>query len=380
MSPFIDQEPALLPSGWDPVAAGNRVLEGLLRVTAASVKGAHDAEFVCVGDFAYVVEHDNDVQPGHGAGEHQYAVLSVVNLRSRSVEQVMSIAQSGQSFANVKLPKGMCFVPRIRQQDADTLRCYFASQPDDQEAITWFRDFDLRTRQFSDRIHKAKLMTAAGIFDMSPAPFHADAVACGFRKPPQQFGLYLFDSFKTFDGSTYVALNNFPGRQNALARLHPDGVTFEVLGHYNEPQTQQLSESSVNRLPDGTWMAICRNESGNYLFATSEDGQTWTEGREQPFVKHGDNAKPTFDRFGGCYFLGWQERTRIQHCRRSVFNIDVSRDGIRWERKYRFESANAFQYPSFHEHGGVIWLSVTQSDHGGSTDRIMFGQLESRVR
>ena len=31
---------------------------------------------------------------------------------------------------------------------------------------------------------------------------------------------------------------------------------------------------------------------------------------------------------------------------------------------------------SFHEYAGVIWLSVTQSDHKGSTDRIMFGRLE----
>ena len=28
-------------------------------------------------------------------------------------------------------------------------------------------------------------------------------------------------------------------------------------------------------------------------------------------------------------------------------------------------------------HEGVIWLVVTQSDHGGSTDRIMFGKLEA---
>ncbi|MDH4411429.1 MAG: exo-alpha-sialidase [Verrucomicrobiales bacterium] len=57
--------------------------------------------------------------------------------------------------------------------------------------------------------------------------------------------------------------------------------------------------------------------------------------------------------------------------------MDISRDGKTWERKYRFESPNSFQYPTFHEHEGVIWLNVTQSDHGGSSDRIMFGKLES---
>ena len=100
------------------------------------------------------------------------------------------------------------------------------------------------------------------------------------RSPPVNHGLYIFDSFKEFDGRRYVALNNFPGKQNALAVLHDDFTTFEVIGHYNEPQSQQLSESAVNRLPDGTWMAICRNDAGNYHFTTSQDGKTWTVGRD----------------------------------------------------------------------------------------------------
>ncbi|MEN6344852.1 MAG: exo-alpha-sialidase, partial [Armatimonadia bacterium] len=89
----------------------------------------------------------------------------------------------------------------------------------------------------------------------------------------------------------------------------------------------------------------------------------------------GGNSKPTFDRFGGLYYLGWQEATRLYDANRSVFNLDLSRDGVTWERKYRFETADSFQYPSFHEHEGTIWLSVTQG-HKGSTDRIMFGKLE----
>ncbi|MDV7403076.1 hypothetical protein RZS08_67250, partial [Arthrospira platensis SPKY1] len=60
-----------------------------------------------------------------------------------------------------------------------------------------------------------------------------------------------------------------------------------------------------------------------------------------------------------------------------MFNVDISRDGVSWERKYRFESPHSFQYPTFHEHEGVIWLTVTQSDHKGSSDRIMFGKLEA---
>lgn len=369
--------PSLLPSGWDPLRAGDNVLRGLIRVTAPQVKGAHDAEFVCVGERAYVVEHDNDVQPGHGAGAAQYCVLSVVNLKSLVVEKTVLLAKSAQVFENASLPVGMCFVPRILQKDERTLRTYFCSQPAGEQAVTWYRDFDLPSQTFERGIHKAQLKTAAGVFDMEPRHFHADAAARGFQRAPVKQGLFIFDSFKLFDGRIYTVLNNFPGRQNALAVLHQDLKTFEVIGHYNEPQSEELSESAVNRLPDGSWMAICRSERGNYHFATSADGKTWGQARAMPFVSKGLNSKPTFDRFGGVYYLGWQENTRFGECHRSVFNVDISCDGKTWERKYRFATANAFQYPTFHEHEGALWLSVTQSDHGGSTDRIMFGKLEA---
>ena len=368
--------PFLLPADWKPKAAGDQVLSQLIKVSAPHVKGAHDAEFVCVGERAYIVEHDNDVQPGHGAGAAQYCVLSIVNLKTRKVEKTIPMAKSDQVFDNVTLPTGMCFVPRIIRKDDHTLRTYFCSQPAKEQAVTWYRDFDLRTLTFEGSIHKAKLKTAAGVFDMEPRHFHADAVAQGFTKKAVNQGLFIFDSFKEFDGRRYVALNNFPGKQNALAVLHDDFTTFEVIGHYNEPQSQQLSESAVNRLPDGTWMAICRNDGGNYHFTTSTDGKKWTIGKPMPFVSNGLNSKPTFDKFGDVYYLGWQENTKVGDCNRSVFNVDISRDGRIWERKYRFESPHSFQYPTFHEHEGTIWLTVTQSDHKGSSDRIMFGKLE----
>lgn len=366
---------SLVPAGWDPALAGDLVIQRLIRVTAPHVKGAHDAEFACVGQRAFIVEHDNDIQPGHGAGPAQYCVLSIVNLKKLAVERTIPLAKSGQAFENETLPVGQCFVPRILKINDTTLRCYFASQPGGQEAVTWYRDFDLRTGEFANRICKARLKTTAGVFDMEPRHFHADAAAQGFTRPAQNHGLYLFDSFKEFDGRRYVAINNFPGKQNALALLHDDFATFEIIGHYNEPQSQQLSESAVNRLPDGTWMAICRNDGGNYHFTTSKDGRTWSAGRELPFVPNGLNSKPTFDKFGGVYYLGWQENTSIQGGRRSVFNVDISGDGQTWQRKYRFESPDSFQYPTFHEHEGVVWLTVTQG-HKGSTDRIMFGKLE----
>ncbi len=369
--------PSFVPPGWNAALAGDIVMQRLIKVSAPPVKGAHDAEFVCVGERAYIVEHDNDVEPGHGAGAAQYCVLSIVNLKTLEVEKTIPMAKSEQVFDNVMLPKGMCFVPRVIRKDDHALRTYFCSQPAKEQAVTWYRDFDLRTLTFEGGIHKAKLKTAAGVFDMEPRHFHADAAAQGFTKPSFNQGLFIFDSFKEFDGQRYVALNNFPGKQNALAVLHEDFTTFEVIGHYNEPQSQQLSESAVNRLPDGTWMAICRNDGGNYHFTTSRDGKTWVIGQPMPFVPNGLNSKPTFDRFGGVYYLGWQESTRFRNCGRSVFNVDISRDGRTWERKYRFESPHSFQYPTFHEHEGTIWLTVTQSDHLGSTDRIMFGKLEN---
>lgn len=208
---------SLLPAGWDPALAGDLVMLRLVKVTAPQAKGAHDAEFVCVGERAYIVEHDNDVAPGHGAGAAMYCVLTVVNLKTLRVEETHLLAKAGQAFANVTLPHAQVCVPRIIRKDQHTLRTYFCSQPPKEQAVTWYRDFDLRTQTFESSIHKAKLMTAAGVFDMEPRHFHADAAAQGFTKPSVNHGLYIFDSFKEFDGRRYVALNNFP-RETERAR------------------------------------------------------------------------------------------------------------------------------------------------------------------
>ena len=369
----------LIPQGWDAALAGDEVMKGLVKVTGPEVKGAHDAEFVCVGDRAYIVAEVNDTRAGESSAWPEiYCTLSIVNLKTLKLESVIPFARTEQKFENETLPVGACFVPRILQKDDHSLRCYFASeQPGKRQAQTWFRDFDLMTRKLEASIHKARLKTSAGIVDMQPRFFHDDAAAHGFKKPVKDFGLYLFDSFKDFDGKKYIALNNFPGQQNALAMVHDDLATFEVLGHYNEPQSAALSESAVNRLPDGTWMAICRNDRGNYHFTTSSDGLTWSVGKELPVVPNGANSKPTFDKFGDTYYLGWQEATKINGANRSVFNVEISCDGKNWQRKYRFETPKSFQYPTFHEHNGAIWLAVTQGDKDASRkERIMFGKLE----
>ena len=69
--------------------------------------------------------------------------------------------------------------------------------------------------------------------------------------------------------------------------------------------------------------------------------------------------------------------TQIDKVSRSVFNVDVSKDGKHWVRKYRFETTKSFQYPTFVEDKGSIWLCVTQGDSDPSRkERIMFGRLE----
>lgn len=375
------EAPSLLPAGWDPKAAGDKVMAGLFRVTAPEVRGAHDSHFAIVGDRAYVIAEVNERQAGEAASwPFIYVSLSVVDLRNERLLEVFTVARSEQAFANETLPVGACFVPRVRQVGPRTLRCWFASErPGQRQSQTYYRDFDLATLTFEREIHRMRITTAAGTSDLRPQALYEDAVRLGFRRKASDAGLYLFDNFKDFDGRTYVAINNYLGAQQALCTLNEAADTLTVVGHFNGPGEPALTEPAVNRLPDGTWLAISRKENGdrNYWFSESRDGRTWTTGGEKAFVKNGAASKPTFDRFKGVYYLGWQERTQIDKVSRSVFNLDVSKDGLTWERKYRFETTKSFQYPTFVEADGQVWFSVTQGDADPSRkERIMFGRLE----
>lgn len=366
----------LFPKGWDPKAAGDRVMKSLIAVTGPEVKGAHDADLVLVGDRAFVATMDNDRQPGESAEwPFIYLTLAVVDLKTLTLERRIPVAKGGQAFANEPLPEGACFVPRLLKRDAQTLRFFFASEaPRQRQSRTYYRDFNLQTLEFEPRIHRAKIETAAGVFDMQPNHLYEDAQRHGFAREAKDFGLYMIDSFKVFDGQTYAVVNNYPIGQNSWAVLNEAQDTFRVLGHFNQPATWKLTEAAVNRLPDGTWLAISRQEAGtrNYTFSTSKDGRTWSMNEYRAFVPNGTNSKPLFEKFKGVYYLGWQEATRINDVARSVFNIDVSTDGVQWERKYRFESADSFQYPGLREHQGSVFLWATQ----GAKERIMFGRLE----
>lgn len=372
---------ALIPAGWDAKVEGDKVMAGLIKTTAPEVKGAHDAHLAIVGDRAFVISEVNERQPSENASwSFIYSSVSIIDLRTRQVLDVLTVARSEQAFANETLPVGSCFVPRIKQVGPQTLRCWFASeQPGKRQSQTYFRDLNLSTLTFEKEIHRMKLQTSDGTFDLQPKYLYADAAKQGFKRKPVDAGLYLFDNFKEFDGQTYIAINNYLGAQEALCTLNIDADTLTVVGHFNGPGEPALTEPAVNRLPDGTWLAISRKENGdrNYWFSESKDGKTWTTGGEKDFVKNGAASKPTFDKFHGVYYLGWQERTTIAKVGRSVFNIDVSSDGKHWERKYRFETTKSFQYPSFVEDQGAIWFCVTQGDTDSSRkERIMFGRLE----
>ena len=372
---------SLLPAGWDPKAAADKVMAGLIKVTGPDVKGAHDSHLAIVGDRAFVISEVNDRQAGEAASwPFIYTSLSIVDLRNERLLDVMTVARSEQAFANETLPVGACFVPRVKQIGPQTLRCWFASeQPGKRQSQTYYRDLDLGTLTFEKEIQRMKLTTSVGTFDLQPKPLHDDAAKQGFKRKPVDAGLYLFDNFKEFDGQTYIALNNYLGAQQALCTMNVAADTLTIVGHFNGPGEPALTEPAVNRLPDGTWLAISRKENGdrNYWFSESKDGKTWTTGGEKDFVKNGTASKPTFDMFNDVYYLGWQERTAIAKVGRSVFNIDVSTDGKHWERKYRFETTKSFQYPTFIESNGQIWLCATQGDTDPSRkERIMFGRLE----
>ncbi len=371
----------LLPSDWNPKAAADNVLAGLVNICRPEVKGAHDSDFLIIDGKAYVVYMANDVQPGEAPNwPFVYNALSVVDVASGRVERTETFAASEKRYANGALPVGACFVPRLLRKDERTLRCFFTSEdPGKRQSQTWFIDYDLVRGTFDGSIHPAEIVTDQGVFPMQPQALHRHAAAKGFTGAPVMHGLYMIDGFKRFDGRVHAVLNNYPGGQNAWAVLGDDLFRFTVLGDLFLPHEAKLTESAVNRLPDGTWLAISRQENRdqNYMFATSRDGHDWTPHAYRPeVVANGTHSKPTFERFGDLYHLGWNEATRINGAFRSVFNIDVSCDGVRWERAYRFETDHSFQYPTFREADGVVYLTVTQGDRSDSRkERIMFGRL-----
>lgn len=365
---------------WDDKTRAEKVLEHMIRITPAKVKGAHDAQMVIVSGKAYIVYEANDIQPGENPSwPYNYAAMSIVDINNMRILSSGAFAKSASKFENAQLKTGSCFVPRVLQKDERTLRVFFAStEPGVRQTETWYIDYNLETQAFCNRIHRLMLETKLGIFPMEPKYFYAQAKLEGFSKAEKDDGMYLFDIGKKFDGKQYVALNNFPGQQNALGIFNKAMDTVSVLGNYNEPQCEGLSESAIQRTPDGKWLAIVRNDwnNKNYRFSYSVDGHCWSPAEEWPLVQNGSNSKPIFEQFGGVYYLGWQEKPD-----RTRFNIDLSADLIHWKRAYSFNDAQfSLQYPSLYAYNGIIYICATHGKVGPSgdfRDAIMFGKLTS---
>jgi hypothetical protein len=238
----------LLPAGWDAKAAGDKVMAGLIKVSGPAVKGAHDSHLVIVGERAYVVAEANDRQGGEAADlalRLRPPFRSSTSATERLLD-VMTIARSEQAFANETLPVRRRASSRasVRSVRRALAACRFASEAARQtpRSQTYYRDLDLGTMTFEPEIHRMKIRTADGVFDLQPQHLHADAAKQGFLRKPSDAGLYLFDNFKDFDGRTFIAINNYLGAQQALCTLNATADTLEIVGHFNGPGGPSLTE------------------------------------------------------------------------------------------------------------------------------------------
>lgn len=371
----------LLPPDWNAKAEADQVLAGLFNTCEPQVKGAHDADIALTGGKAYVVYEANDEKSGEGASwDFIYAAMSIVDLKTMTLDRVLKIAESKQAFDNLTLKTGACFVPRIVQINDSTLRCIFASeQPGVRQSITYYRDFDVATETFHNEVHAFEIETAHGVFPMQPDHFYRQAADEGHPWPEKDYGMYFVDGIKPLAGKNYAMVNNYPGAQNALGLINESFDRVTILGNLIEPKEGMFTESSVNVLPDGRFLAISRqnNRDKGVVFAESSDGKTWSAHEYRDDFPNGWSSKTSFDKINGTYYMGWNDAERVDDVGRSIYNVDISKDGENWQRKYRFESAESFQYPVFREHEGKVYLAVTQgSDSNSRKERIMFGLLE----
>ena len=118
-----------LSAAYSPQEAADRALLESVTVTGDSVKGAHDAQFIIDGGKAYIVYECNDIQAGENAGwTFIYCAMSIVDVKTRAVEKIIKISESGQAFNNETLQEGATFVPRIVKKSEGVLRVFFSSE------------------------------------------------------------------------------------------------------------------------------------------------------------------------------------------------------------------------------------------------------------
>lgn len=361
----------LFSNNYDPVCAADQVLCSMVKVNARQVRGIHDAHMAILDGKAYIVYEANDRQPGENhRWEYIYCALSVVDIPTGRLERIFPFARSEQAYSNHTLPRGSCFVPRILVKDPATLRVFFASIPTNYSQQTlWYLDYHTDTQQFENEIFPLYMEADGERTLMQPRHFYRQACRHGFHGREDPAGLYLFEMGKKTDGRYYVAVNNFLTRQNALGVFNEQLDTVQILGNILEPQDAGMSESGITRLPDGSWLAILRSDLGdlNYYFAKSPDGMHWEAAQKSAITPKGSNSKPLLEKIGGLYFLGWQQQPD-----RTVFHIDLSDNGLDWERAFTFRiPMGSFQYPALYSWNGAVYICATQGDKSS----IWFGKL-----
>ncbi len=358
-----------LSENHSPKAAADEVMQSMIRISSDEMKGTHDAQYVFANGKAYVVYEANNEKAGDpGTYEKEYSALAIVVLRSFTVESIEKFAYGQQEYSNVKLLKGSAFVPRVIRKDENTLRFFFSNiAVSGSSGYIYYVDYDLNTESFDDSAYRLNIMTENG-----PVYFTAQIYAKLFRESghacdDSTFGHFLFDIFDV--GNTkYVALNNYRGAQNSLAKFNDSYDCIEIIGNIGGSyDSYRTTESGIMQLKDGTWMAILRNHVGdkNYLFSYSEDGTEWSEPKREEWVTNGTTSKPTLARFGDYYFMGWNELSR------GLFHLAYSKDAKSWTTLYSFHSATTFQYPEFDMYDGQMYFSVTT----GNKEQIYFGKL-----
>ena len=255
----------------------------------------------------------------------------------------------------------------------------------------YYLDYDVKSGTFDENVYRMKLLTPEGKVDFTPKAYYDLAIAAGIECFEADNSAFIFDIME-YDGKTYVALNNFAGKQNALGMLSDTLDCISVIGHFGVGNSKvQLSESGIMRKNDGTWMSIIRNDKTTtnttygggtttgtnagtfeYYFSYSADGVNWSTPRTEDFCAGGTNSKPTLNNFAGTYFMGWNTySTNIWS--RTIFNFDYSVDGENWTRLYKFSPSTSFQYPEFFMYDNEIYFTT------GDRAKIYFGKLPMKL-
>ena len=357
-----------------PKAAGDAVMQNMIRISSDEMKGTHDADHVYANGKVYAVYEANNEKPGDpGTYEKEYCALAIIDLESFKVESIEKFAWGEQKYSNVTMLKGSAFVPRVIRKDDNTLRFFFSNiAVDSSSGYIYYVDYDLATEAFDNNAYRLKIMTPNGTVDFSAEVyaelFRADGHACD----NSTIGHFLFDIFDV-DGTKYIALNNFRGAQNSLAKFNDTYDCVEIIGNIGGSYTEyRTTESGIVQLKDGSWISILRNHAGSkiYSFSYSEDGTEWTDPVYEDFMKTGYTSKPTLDRFGDYYFMGYNDLSR------GLFHLAYSLDAKNWTVLYSFHSPTTFQYPKFDIYEGQMYFSVTT----GNKEQIYFGKLPIREK